>query len=245
VTTPAAAIVEAAGTAGAFTTTAYTPLHLPAGLPRRDDHDLHLRFFGNLRTKTITDTTTSTAPYSTNGVSRTWTWRLVEWPARPVKKPAPTSTRRPVRVCNSGAPQHQRPGPVTRITQHLPAVGRPWWTRRHDPANRRRASGCDSVGTATTTHSYDKPAIRSASSDGSIITNIYDAAHRLTGVTDLFGQSMTYTLGALAAGHKPARRRQRPAGAQPLFGPDALGRPRAAVGASADNRLHHDPTVTR
>src|SRR4029077_20923993 len=55
------------------------------------------------------------------------------------------------------------------------------------------------AGPLTTICSYDAAGnlITVTQPDGSALTNTYDAAHRLTGVADLFNQSISYTLDAL------------------------------------------------
>jgi len=54
-------------------------------------------------------------------------------------------------------------------------------------------------GTITTTYNYDNAGnlVSVIQPDGSALTNVYDAAHRLIAVTDLFNQSIAYTLDAL------------------------------------------------
>ena len=166
---------------------------------------------GNLLTRTDTDTTTQNIPYSTNGTTEVWTYTWQNSLLASIKTP---------RLDINGLTQFTYDGSgaltaitnalnqQTRITQHtgggLPlTVNDPnsvTTTLTYDGRLHLNTSSVHTAaGNLTTTYTYD-PAGNLQSvqlPDGSMLTNGYDTAHRLTSVTDLFSQSTTYTLDAL------------------------------------------------
>jgi YD repeat-containing protein len=205
---------EAVGAAQARTTTiTYHPtFHLPVkvvtpGLTTSFSYDTN----GELLTQTLTDTTTTTAPYSTNGQTRTWTYTWSNFLLASVKTPrTDVSGLTKFTYDGSGAltATTNAMGQTTQITQHLPG-GLPQTTvdangvttsLTYDPRLRLLSrTVATSTGPLATSYQYDAAGngVGITLPDGSAITNAYDAAHRLTGVIDLFNQSIAYTLDAL------------------------------------------------
>lgn len=196
------------------TTISYDPtfVHLPhqivtTGLTTTFGYDGS----GNLLTRTETDTTTQSVPYATKGTTRIWkyTWQngliaSVQTPRTDVK--ALTSFT----YDSSGALTQMTNAlsQKTEITQHT-GGGLPLTIV--DPNNVTTMLAYDgrlhlhtatvktAIANLTTTYNYD-PAGNLTSvqlPDGSRLTNSYDGAHRLTRVSDLFNQSIAYTLDAL------------------------------------------------
>jgi RHS repeat-associated protein len=210
-----AIITEAAGTPQARTTNiAYdsTWVHLPAskvtpGLTTSFTYDAS----GNLLTRTLTDTTSATVPYSTNGTTRTWKYAWTNGLLA-----SATGPRDDVKQVtqfdhdSSGAltATTNALGQVNTVTQHTPG-GLPLSVTDangvvtafgYDARLRLLSSAVNtSAGVLTKRISYDAAGnlISTTQPDGSTIANKYDAAHRLIGMTDLFQQSISYTLDAL------------------------------------------------
>jgi RHS repeat-associated protein len=205
-------IVEASGNPLARTTTiAYdsTWVHLPAsaatpGLTTSFTYDTG----GNLLTKTLTDTTTQSVPYSTNGQTRTWNYTWSNFLPHTAQTPNGNTTTFTYdstgALVNTQNPLSQS----TQITSHT-GGGLPLTsidpngvttTLTYSPRNwLLTATVATASGNRTTTNAYD--AVGSLLSvtqpDGSVLTNTYDTAHRLTKVTDSFGNSQNLTLDAL------------------------------------------------
>ena len=207
-------ITEASGTAQARTTSiSYHPVfHLRSkivqpGLTTTYTYDSN----GQLLTKTLADTTTTTTPYSTAGQTRTWTYTWSNFLLASEQKPrtdmnAVTSYT----YDSSGALTSitNALGQITQVTQHLPG-GLP--QTFVDPNGvtaelvydmRLRPLGSSihtSAGPLTTSNAYDAAGNRTSftTPDGSSLSSVFDAAHRLTGLTDLLNQSMAITLDAL------------------------------------------------
>jgi RHS repeat-associated protein len=211
-----ATINEAVGTPQARTTTiAYdsTWVHLPAtvvtpGLTTTFTYDLS----GNVLTKTLTDTTTGTTPYSTNGQARTWTntWTSTGLLASTQGPRADVKELTKFAYDGSGA-----------LTSTTNALNQVWQIAQHSPgglpqtaidpngvttnltydARLRLTSSAvtTAAGVLTTKYAYDAAGnlLTTTLPDGSALTNSYDTAHRPTGVTDLFKQSIAYALDAL------------------------------------------------
>ena len=208
-------ITEASGTAQARTTTiSYHPtFHLPLtivtpGLTTRMTYDAN----GNALAQTLTDTTTTTVPYATNGLSRTWSYTYdnlghlltAQGPRSDVQQ-VPTftydSTGAIVAIQNAL-------GQIIHVTQHtlsgLPqtVVDRNGVPTQFTYDGRQRllsSTLTTGSGSLTTRNGYDLAGnlTNITLPDGSTQTNIYDGAHRLTGFSDLFAQSVTYALDAL------------------------------------------------
>jgi RHS repeat-associated protein len=205
-------IVEASGSPVARTTTiAYDPtwVHLPdsittPGLTTSFTYDGS----GDVLTKTETDTTTQSVPYSTNGQTRTWTYTWNNF--LPASVETPNSNTTSYGFNSSGA--------LTSITDALSHVtsitaqtggGYPetivdpngvTTTLTYDPRQRLISSTVQtSAGNDTTTYTLD-PAGQLTTltlADGSTYTYSYDAAHRVTGVVNNQNESIQYTLDAL------------------------------------------------
>ena len=206
-------IEEAVGTPAARATTiTYDPtfVHLPAetvtpGLTTRFHYDAT----GNILTKTLVDTTTQRRPYKTSGQTRTWTYTWNNGLLASVKRPrTDVNALTQFTYDGSGAliATTNALNQATHVTQHLPG-GLPQTmvdlngvstTLAYDPRLRLLTSTTTSAALVTS-FAYD-PAGNLVSvmlPDGSTLVDGYDAAHRLTSVTDLFNQSITYTLDAL------------------------------------------------
>ena len=206
-------MVEAAGTSLARTTaTTYHPtFHLPvkrveSGLTTTYTYDTN----GQLLTQSLTDTTTTAAPYSTGGQTRTrtYTWSNFRLASRKTPRTDVNgvttftydSTGALIAFTNAL-------GRTTQISQNLPG-GLPQSiidqngvpnTLTYDPRLRLLTNTLNTAaGPLTTTYNYDVGGnlLSVQQPDGSTMTNSYDAAHRLNGVTDLFGQSISYMLDA-------------------------------------------------
>jgi RHS repeat-associated protein len=205
-------ITEAAGTAvQRITTITYDPtfVHLPStivtpGVTASIAYDAS----GELLTKTLTDTTTTTVPYSTHGQTRIWTntWGnfLLASTASPKGNTTSFSydaTGALIQVTNALAQS-------TNITAHT-GGGLPLTvidpngittTLAYDLRQRLLTSSvATSTGALTTRYSYDLAGnlTSTALPDGSALANTYDPAHRLVNVADLFHQNIVYTLDAL------------------------------------------------
>jgi RHS repeat-associated protein len=207
--------VEASGSPVARTTTiAYDPtfVHLPdtvttPGLTTTYSYDGS----GNVLTKTDTDTTSNSVPYSTNGQTRvtTYTWSGTGQELT-VQLPRTDLTAKTTYAYTSGALTSitDALGHVTTISSYtgggLPLTvvdpNSVTTTMTYDGRMRLNTStlhrGAGNLVT-TWTHdaagnltSFEKP-------DGSTLSYAYDTAHRLTTVTDLPGNTINYTLDAL------------------------------------------------
>ena len=204
-------INEAVGTAVARTTTItyLADFHLPTKIVTPEltagftyDSD------GELLTRTLTDTTTTTAPYSTRGQTRitknTWSNFLL------ASSNSPNGNTTNFTYDSSGALTGitNALAQATNITAHtgggLPetVVDPNGITTNLTYDARQRLltrTVITSAGPLTTTTTYDAAGnlIRTTLPDGSALTNSYDTAHRLTTITDLFHQNVDYTLDAL------------------------------------------------
>jgi len=150
-------------------------------------------------------------PYVTKGTTRTWTYTWANFLLASVKGPrTDVSALTSYTYDNTGAliKTTNALGQATQITQHLPG-GLPQTivdpngvttTLTYDERLRLLTSTVSTgAGPLTTTWSYDAAGnlVKTTLPDSSALTNTYDAAHRLTGITDLLGQSTNYTLDAL------------------------------------------------
>jgi RHS repeat-associated protein len=188
------------------------PYHLPTvmvtpGLTTNFTYDAS----GNLRLKTLTDTTSQTVPYSTNGQTRTWHYTYNNFLLASVRTPRTDVTNKTSFTYDSSGALTEISNALsqnTNITAHtgggLPltvvdpngiTTALTYNTRNRLLTSTVRTSG----GNFETIYGYD-PAQNLTSvtlPDGSELTNGYDTAHRLTSVTDLFGNYIEYTLDAL------------------------------------------------
>jgi RHS repeat-associated protein len=165
---------------------------------------------GNPLTKTLTDSTAHTAPYSTQGQTRTWKYTWTNFLLVSIENPLGGSETTNFTYDASGAlvAAINALGQKTQITKHLPG-GLPQTivdpngvttNLAYTPRLWLAASAVTtSAGALTTAFTYDAAAnvIKVTLPDGSALTNGYDSAHRLVTVTDLFNQSIDYTLDAL------------------------------------------------
>jgi RHS repeat-associated protein len=241
-------INEAVGTSQARTATItyLSNYHLPSqivtpGLTTSFTYDGS----GELLTKTQTDTTATSVPYSTNGQHRTWTYTWSNFLLASALGPrSDVSELTKFAYDSTGAltATTNALGQITKITEHLPG-GVPQivvdpngvtTTLSYDARLRLLASTVTtSAGPLATKYAYDAAGnlLSLTLPDGSVLTNTYDAAHRLTGMADLFKNSLAYTLDAAGDRIKTAvanpggtATRQRSA----TF--DALGRLRDEIG---------------
>jgi probable HAF family extracellular repeat protein/YD repeat-containing protein len=188
------------------------PYHLPTvmvtpGLTTNFTYDAS----GNLRLKTLTDTTSQTVPYSTNGQTRTWHYTYNNFLLASVRTPRTDVTNKTSFTYDSSGALTEISNALsqnTNITAHtgggLPltvvdpngiTTALTYNTRNHLLTSTVMTNG----GNFETIYGYD-PAQNLTSvtlPDGSELTNGYDTAHRLTSVTDLFGNYIEYTLDAL------------------------------------------------
>jgi len=206
-------ITEAAGSSLARTTAiAYLPnFHLPQQIVAPTmtttfTYDAN----GEPLTVTETDTTTNTAPYSTAGQTRTWTFTWSNFLLASVKSPrtdVPAVTRLGYDASGALTSLTNALGQTTQITQHTPgglplAMNDPnnvtttllYDTRQH-PLN---VAVVTSAGPLTVKFTYDaaEDLTNVTLPDGSGFTNSYDQAHRLIGITDVLGNALGYTLDA-------------------------------------------------
>ena len=208
-------ITEAVGTPQARTTAISwdATFHLPTKIVEPGiTTDLAYDASGNLLTRTLTDTTTTTVPYSTNSTKRTWTYTWgtfgllasVKGPRTDVAELTGfgyDSSGTLIRITNAL-------GQLTQVTQHTPG-GLPQTivdangvaTQLAYDARLRLTSSTINTGAGALTTSYAYDAAGNLLSvtlpDGSKLANGYDAAHRLTSVTNLFSEKTAYILDAL------------------------------------------------
>jgi len=204
---------EAVGTSAARTATiAYnsTWVHLPdsittSGLTTSFTYDSS----GEQLTKTLSDTTTTTAPYSTGGQTRTWTNTWSDFLLASVQTPNGNTTKYGYDGTGALTSTTDALNHVTQITAHT-GGGLPetivdpngvTTTLSYDPRQRLTGSTVSgSSGTYKTSWTYDAAGnlITTTLPDNSYLTNAYDTAHRLIQVTDALGNYTGFTLDALA-----------------------------------------------
>lgn len=167
---------------------------------------------GNMLSQTDTDTTTTSTPYSTNGQTRTYQWtynatgELLS--AQLPRTDVTAITNYTYNADGSLATVADALSNTTTVATHT-GGGYPLTitdpnsvltTLTWDGGQRLLTSAVTTTaGTLTTTLTYDSAAnVASVQKpDGSKLTFSYDAAHRLTTITDLFGKTVNYTLDAL------------------------------------------------
>jgi len=207
------AITEAAGTPQARTTTiAYDArFHVPVtiaqpGLTTAFTYDTN----GNVLTRTETDTTTGTAPYATGGTKRTWTYSWSDGLLVSLQGPRTdvTAVTRFTYTSGALATITNALGQLTQITGHTPG-GRPLTMidangvrtqLTYDVRQRLLSRTVNTAdGALTTRYTYDAAGNLTSVTqpDGSVLSNRYDAAHRLIGLSDPLGQQVAFTLDAL------------------------------------------------
>ncbi len=207
-------INEAAGTPQARTTTVtyLSNFHLPSqivtpGLTTSFAYDSK----GEMLTRTLTDTTTNTTPYATNGQSRTWTYTWSNFLLASTQTPrtdlvgltkfAYDGTGALISITNAL-------GQTMQIAKHLPGglpetiVDANGVTGNLTFDARQRLLSVaitTTAGILTTSYSYDAAGnvIGITEPDGSGVSTSYDTAHRLTNTTDLLNQQMQFTLDGL------------------------------------------------
>jgi len=205
-------VVEATGATIARTTTiAYDPtwVHLPdaittTGLTTGFTYDTN----GNPLTQVLTDTTSQTVPYSTNGQTRTTHFTWNNFLPQTVQSPNGNTTTytfdatgaltniQNALLQNTGITSHTGGGlPLTIVDPNSVTT-----TLTYSPRNWLLTSTVSTgAGPLTTTNTYDAAGnlTQVKQPDGSYLNNAYDTGHRLTTVTDSFGNSVDYTLDAL------------------------------------------------
>ena len=205
-------INEAVGTSVARATTiAYdsTWIHLPAtvttlGLTTSFTYDSN----GEVLTKTLKDTTTTSVPYSTSGQTRTWTNTWSNALLASITTPNGNTTRYAYDSSGALTSTTDAKGHVTNITAHtgggLPLIivdpNSATTTLTYSPRLWLTSSTVSGTGgTYKTTWTYDEAGnlTQTTLPDNSYIANIFDTAHRLIKVTDALGNYTSYTLDAL------------------------------------------------
>jgi RHS repeat-associated protein len=206
-------ITEASGTPQARTTTvAYDAIfHVPT---KSVEPGLTTEFIydgsGNVLTKTLTDTTSTGVPYSTNGTKRAWTFA---WGAFGLLASS-TGPRTDLIQLTSYSYNGDDLGGVvnalnqqTLIPNHLPGglpqtILDPSGAIRqfnYDTRLRLTDSAVFGQGSFFTQYFYDAAGnlTQTILPDGSALTSAYDPAHRVIAITDNFGQKIAYTLDAM------------------------------------------------
>jgi RHS repeat-associated protein len=205
-------IDEAVGTSVARTTTiAYnsTWVHLPEtittpGLTTSFTYDSK----GELLTRELTDTTTTTVPYSTKDETRTWTNTWSDFLLASTETPKGNPTKYGYDSSAALTSTTDARGHVTKITSHT-GGGLPetiidpngvTTTLTYSPRLWVTSSTVSGTGGKFETGwAYDATGdlIKTTLPDNSYLENAYDAAHRLIQVTDALGNYTSYTLDAL------------------------------------------------
>lgn len=252
-------INEAVGTNAARTTTITydsTWVHLPAsivtpGLTTSFTYDSH----GEVLTKILTDKTTNSAPYSTSGTSRTWSYTWSNALMSSIKTPNGNLTQFGYDGSGTLKSITDAKGHVTNIASHTPG-GYPetivdpngvTTTLTYSPRLWLMSRTVDGgTGQYQTSWSYDAAGnlIQTTMPDGSYLANQYDNAHRLVQVTNALGDYISYTLDAL--GDRTQTAVYAVNGASPVWQRtntfDALGRLLVDTeGAGQSKTLTYDP----
>lgn len=207
-------ITEAAGTpqARTMTVTYLSNFHLPSqlvipGLTISYAYDSN----GELLTRTLTDTTNNSLPYSTNGQSRTWRFTWSNFLLASAQTPR-TDVTGLTKLAYDGTGAltsiTNAMGQTVQVSKHLPG-GLP--ETMVDPngvmvnlsydARQRLINSAMTTAAGVLTTSYSRDAVGNLTGvtlpDGSAVTASYDGAHRLTGIADLFNQQEQLTLDEL------------------------------------------------
>jgi len=204
-------INEAVGSSVARTTTiAYDPtfVHLPStittpGVTTSFTYDGN----GNVLTKKLTDTTTQSVPYSTNGTTKTWTYTWNNSLVASIQSPRTDVVEKTSFTYDSTGATTAITNPLSQRTTISSHTGGGLPLTMVDPNGVITTLVYDarqhllSSTTAGRVMSYGYDAAENLTSvtqaDGSGLAYTYDSAHRLTAITDLFGQKISYTLDAL------------------------------------------------
>ena len=219
-------INEAVGTSAARTTTITydsTWVHLPAsivtpGLTTSFTYDSQ----GELLTRTLTDTTNTTAPYSTNGQTRTWTNTWSNSLLASVKSPNGNITKFGYDSTGALTSITDALNHVTQITSHtgggLPETivdpNNVTTTLAYDPRQRLTSSTVSgSTGTYKTTFAYDAAGnlTKTTLPDNSYVHELYDArppAHSKPSMRTAISFNTRWTRWAIAP--KPLLQRAKP-----------------------------------
>ena len=207
-------INEAVGTSAARTTTiAYdtTWTHQPdsivtPGVTTAFAYDSN----GNLHTKTYTDTTTQSIPYSTNGQTRTWTYGYTNFLLTSVQTPR-TDVTAIINYAYAGATLSSITDALGHVTHVTAAQNDGYPQTVVDPNSVTRGYSWDarqrlvydvvdtSAGNDVTYYNLD-PTGELAQlflPDGTFRNYVYDAAHRFTKISDPYSSFIQYTLDAL------------------------------------------------
>jgi RHS repeat-associated protein len=167
---------------------------------------------GDVLTRKLTDTTTQSVPYSTNGQTRTWTNTWSNFLLASVKNPNNNTTTFGYDSTGALTSITDAKSHVTNITSHtgggLPktivdpngATNGMTTTLSYDPRQRLTSKAvASSAGTHTTTYTLDSAGnlTKVTLPDNSYIAYVFDAAHRITKATNALGEYQTYTLNAL------------------------------------------------
>jgi RHS repeat-associated protein len=209
-------IDEAVGSSVARTTTiAYdsTWVHLPdtvttPGVTTAFVYDSN----GNVHTKTYTDTTTQSVPYSTNGQTRTWTYGYTNFLLTSVQTPRTDVTAITDFGYNSAGALTSFTDALGHATNITSVTGGGYpetivdpnsvtTTLTYDARQRLLTSSVSTSGGArTTTFTVDPTGeiTKLNPPDNTYRTYTYDTAHRLTKITDPYSDYIQYTLDALS-----------------------------------------------
>jgi len=164
--------------------------------------------YGELLTKTLTDTTTSSVPYSTAGQIRTWTNTWSNALLASIKTPNGNTTTYGYSSSGVLTSTTDAKGHVTNITSYT-GGGLPLTivdpngvttTLTYSPRLWLTSSTVSGTsGTYKTTWTYDAAGnlTQTTLPDNSYLANTFDTAHRLIKVTDALGNYTSYTLDAL------------------------------------------------
>lgn len=204
---------EAFGTSSARTiTTAWHPtFRLPIKIiePRKTT-DFTYDANGNLLTRTETDTTTHTVPYSTSGQTRVWSYTYDNL-GRVLTETGPRTDVTATTIYNYDNSGNLNAiinplGHQTQITSYnnrgLPLsmtdANGTISTFTYDPRGRLLLRTINTSPPATTTFEYNEAGLLTAITlpDGILMTYEYDNAHRLTSVGNSAGERIEYTLDA-------------------------------------------------
>lgn len=165
---------------------------------------------GELLTRTVTDTTVRSTPYSTEGQSRTWAYTWANSLLASSKGPRASFyelTQYGYDTSGALTSVTNALGQTTQITAHLPG-GLPTTivdpnglttNLTYDARDRLLTSTVEAQAPLTTSYHYDAAGNLTGKTwpDGSAYAFTYDAAHRLTQIADLDNRRIAYTLDAL------------------------------------------------